>query len=380
VASPARHHGAVSLASRIGDKLQSLPGWAEALLIAGASRLFSIAIVYGAWALHIPGGRTNFPSPWKMWDAEWYLLIARNGYHANPLVKSAFGPGLHDFAFFPAWPVLIRTLSLDGRLPIDTVAPIAANVLFLIAAVSIWSVLETIGGRTIARWGLAFLAFSPAAFIFSVPYSEPLFLVFVSRFFIAADARDTVRSGLLAVLTQLVRVTGAALAFASLPDLFNRETRRQGLIVIGGCILAFGAWWIWIALLTHNPTGYMLGTPSWWLNFRATPIPVGFLSFFDRDQWVSPIAAALLVLVALGTRWLVKQGELRLAFYCFAILMSCMLDTQTVMPRLLLIAFPAYGGMAAILPSTRWRAALLVAFAATEIVFGAAVTERYIVP
>jgi hypothetical protein len=36
--------------------------------------------------------------------------------------------------------------------------------------------------------------------------------------------------------------------------------------------------------------------------------------------------------------------------------------------------------MAAILPSTRWRWVLLGAFAVTEVVFGAAVTERYIVP
>ncbi|HEX7951135.1 MAG TPA: mannosyltransferase family protein [Candidatus Limnocylindrales bacterium] len=359
---------------------RSLPGWGQAVVIAAVSRAFSIAIVYGAWALHIPGGRTNFANPFAMWDGEWYLWIAKNGYHAQAVVKSQYGPGLHDFAFFPAWPILLRTLSLNGIVPIDTLAPILANLLFVVAAVSIYAVIERVGGRSIARWGLALLAFSPAAFIFSVAYSEPLFVVFVAAFFVAAGDRDAARSGLLAVLAGLTRVTGAALAFASLPDLVHRETWRQGVLVIAGSILAFGAWWTWIALLTGNPTGYMLGTPSWWENFRATPIPVGFLSFFDRDQWTSPIAAALIVLVTLGTRWLVTKGELRLAFFCFAVLMSTMLDTQTVMPRLLLIAFPAYAGMAAILPSARWRWVLLGAFAITQVVFGAAVTERYIVP
>ena len=359
---------------------RSLPGWGEALVIGAVSRLFSIAIVYGAWALHLPGGRTNFANPFTMWDGEWYVFIAKSGYHAQAVVKTQYGPGLHDFAFFPAWPILVRTVSANGALPIDVVAPVLANLLFLVAAVSIYAVIERVGGRSIARWGLALLAFSPAAFIFSVAYSEPLFLVFVATFFVAAADRDTVRSGVLAVMAGLTRVTGAALAFASLPDLLNRETRRQGLLVIAGCIVAFGAWWTWIAILTGNPTGYMLGTPSWWENFRQTPIPVGFLSFFDRDQWTSPIAAALLVLVALGARWLVQKGELRLAFLSFAVLMSCMLDTQTVMPRLLLVAFPAYGGMAAILPSARWRWLLLGAFAVTQVVFGAAVTERYIVP
>jgi hypothetical protein len=356
------------------------PGWAQALVIATASRLFSIAIVFGSWALHIPGGRGEFPNPFTMWDGEWYTYIAVNGYHAQAVVKTTYGPGYHDFAFFPAWPMVIRALSLDNQLPVDLVSPIAANLLFLIASVSVWSVLERVGGRSIARWGLALLAFSPAAFIFSVGYSEPLFLVFVSRFFVAAEERLEIRSGLLALGAQLTRVTGAALAFASLPDLFHRETRRQALLVILACVVAFGAWWAWIAVLTNNPTGYMLGTPSWWLNQRPTPIPVGLGAFFDRDQWTDPIAAVLLVLVALGGRWLYQRGAIRMALFVFAVLASCMLDTQTVMPRLLLIAFPAFGGMAAILPSNRWRWLLLAAFAATEVVFGAFVTQRHIVP
>jgi hypothetical protein len=359
---------------------RSIPGWVQALLIGVASRIFSIAIVYGSWALQIPSGRGQFPNPFTMWDGQWYTYIAVNGYHAQAVVQTPFGPGYHDFAFFPAWPMLIRALSLGNQLPVDVVAPIAANILFLIAAISVWAVLERVGGRSIARWGLALLAFSPAAFIFSVGYSEALYLVFVSRFFVAIDERLDVRTGLLALGAQLTRVTGAALAFASLPDLFNRETRRRGLLVIAACVIGFGAWWTWIALLTNNPTGYMLGTPSWWLNQRPTPIPVGLGAFFDRDEWTDPIAAGLLLLVALGGRWLYKRHETRLALFVFAVLGSCMLDTQTVMPRLLLIAFPAFGGMAAMLPANRLRWGLLAMFAATQIVFGSMVTQRYIVP
>ena len=131
--------------------------------------------------------------------------------------------------------------------------------------------------------------------------------------------------------------------------------------------------------------GYMLGTPSWWMNFRATPIPVGIGSFFDRDQWTDPIAAGLIVLVALGGRWLWRRGETRLTLFVFATLASCILDTQTVMPRLLAISFPAYAGIAAIAgagrpgsASPRWL--LLGAFALSQIVFGAFVVRKLIVP
>lgn len=364
-----------------GERFEGWSAWKVALAILVASRAFSIAIVWVAWAFHIPSSQfASWPLPFSMWDGQWYVWVAGAGYHAEAVVHTQFGPGYHDFSFFPAWASLIRLLSLNGTLPLDAVAPVAANLLFVGAGYSIWSILDRVGGRAIGLWGLALFAFSPAAFIFSVGYSEPLFLLFAARFFVAAEEQLEGRAALLAAFAQLTRILGAALAFASIPDLFSRERRRQAILVIGATILAFAAWWTYIALLTHDPMGYMLGTPSWWLNQRATPIPVGIGSFFDRDQWTDPIAAGLILVAVLGARWLVQRGELRMAFFVFACIASCALDTQTVMPRLLAIAFPAYAGFAAVLPSARWRGAALAVFALTQVAFGAAVTVRLIVP
>jgi hypothetical protein len=357
------------------------PGWLEALAIGVASRAFSIVVLWLPWAIGLPAwGHPQPGSPFTIWDGDWYVFIARYGYHAEAVVKTQYGPGYHDFAFFPAWPMLLKGLSLDGRLPPEVVGPVAANVLFLVATITIFSILERVGGRSIARWGLALFAFSPAAFAFSLIYTEPLFIVIAAWFFVAAEKRWAVRSAILAAAAQLVRVMGAGLAFASLPDLLRRETRLQAILVIGATIGAFAAWWTWIAVLTGDPMGYLLGTPSWWLNQRPTPIPVGLGSFFDRDQWTDVIAAGLIVAVTLGARWLWRRGERRLTLYVFATLASCMLDTQTVMPRLLAIAFPAYGGLAAIAGSARRRWLLLAAFALSQAVFGAFVVRRLIVP
>ena len=325
-----------------------IPGWLEALAIGVLSRVFSIVVLVGAWKLDIPHQANKFQNPFVIWDAQWYEFVARNGYHANAVAKTPYGPGYHDFAFFPAWPALLRVLSLDNRISIDTVEPIAANALFLVSIVAIWSVMDRIGGRSIARWGLALFAFSPAAYVFSLGYGEPLFLVFVSRFFVAVEERLTVRAALLTVGAQLTRLTGAALAFASIPDLFNRETRNRAMLVIGGSIVAFGAWWIWIAILTSNPMGYMLGTPSWFLNQRPNPIPVGIASFWDAHQEVAVVAVVFIALLVAGTRWVAKRGETRLALFCLACIASCALDTQTTMPRLVAVAFPAFVGLAAI--------------------------------
>jgi mannosyltransferase PIG-V len=364
---------------------RAMPGWSEAVVIAVASRAFSLAVLFGAWALRLPPTPIKLAdNPLVIWDAEWYSFIAHNGYHAAAVVRTPYGPGLHDFAFFPAWPILMKAVSLDNRLPIETIGPILANVLFVVAAVSIFSILERIGGRPVARWGLALFSFGPAAYVYSLGYSEPLFLLFASRFFVAVDEGPTtggsIRSAILAFGTQLVRVTGAALAFASLPDLFDPATRRRGILIIGACIVAFAGWWTWIALLTGNPMGYMLGTPSWFLNQRPTPIPTGIASLWDAHIPMSVVAVILIALLAVGTRWVARRGELRLALFCFACLASTMLDTQTTMPRLASVAFPAFGGLAAILPSTRWRAVALATFVVAQLVIAAYTVRRVLVP
>lgn len=369
------HHAAVN---------RVRPAWIEALAIGVASRAFSIAILVGAWTLHLPPTPfASFGNPFVIWDGQWYTYIARYGYHAEAVVKTQYGPGLHDFAFFPAWPLLLRVLSLDNRLPMDVVAPLAANLLFLVASVAVFAVLEGVGGRAIARWGLALFAFSPAGYVYSLAYSEPLYLVFAGAFFLAVRERATARTAVLAAGTQLVRLTGAALAFASLPDLLRRESRTRGLLVIAACVVAFGAWWLWIANLTRSFWGYMLGTPSWFLNQRATPIATGIASFFDPGWsllWTSLIAIGLIVVLTLGTRWLWQRGETRLALFSLACIASTMLDTQTTMPRLAAIAFPAFGGLAAILPSDRWRWAILLGFAGCEAAYAAAAVQRLVVP
>lgn len=362
-----------------------LPGWVEALAIALVSRAFSVAVIWGAWAFdlpHQPGSKVQ--TPFVIWDGQWYEFIARVGYHADAVAKTPYGPGYHDFAFFPAWPYLVRLLSLDGRVPFATAGPVAANVLFLLATIAIFGVLERVAGRSIARWGLALFAFSPAAYVFSLAYGESLFIVFVALFFVVVEEPwETLTGARLAILTaaaQLTRITGAALAFASIPDLFSRERRTRGLVVIGSSIVAFAAWWTFIAVLTGNPMGYMLGTPSWFLNQRPTPIPVGIASLWDAHPEVSVVAVVLIALIVIGTRWIARRGEWRLALFCIACIASCALDTQTTMPRLVAIAFPAFGGLAGWLRSWRWRAALLVVFAGVQAALAAGAVQRYLVP
>jgi Gpi18-like mannosyltransferase len=67
----------------------------------------------------------------------------------------------------------------------DLVAGLVANGLSIVALVLWARVLERSFSRSTARHGLALLAFSPSAFVLSMGYSEPLFLLVGALFFMS---------------------------------------------------------------------------------------------------------------------------------------------------------------------------------------------------
>ena len=358
------------------------PGWAEALFIGAVSRLFAAAILWTSYTFRIPVpiGR-HWTNPFVIWDSDWYLFIVNNGYHAGVVARTPYGIGYHDFAFFPAFPIVVQVFSLGGLLDVTIVAPVIANLFFIAAAVPIFRILERVGGRSYARFGFLLFAFSPAAYVYSLAYGEPLFLLFAGLFLLNVGP---VRAGILGVLATLTRLGGAALAAASVADLLKPETRRRGIVGIAGVVGAFAAWWLWIANLTHNFFGYMLGSPSWYSADSPTGSPTGVASFLDAmSKPVLPfmwITVAILVVVAIGTLRLLRRGELRLGFYSAACLASTLLVTWVTMPRLAVIAFPAFAAFAALLPNNLARWGLIALSAACEAVLGSFAIAGIVVP
>jgi len=351
--------------------------WREPLVIAIASRIYAIGALLVATSLNIP--RLEGPplaSPFLIWDGEWYLRIARDGYHAAAL-STPFGIGYHDFAFFPVWPAVLRIASLNGALPLEVVAPVTANLLFVLAAIPIFRLLGQLGGSTAARFGLLLFAFSPAAYIYSLAYSEPVFLLITGVFFLT---RLPVGAGLLGALGQLTRLSGAAIAAASIPDLLDSATRRRGIFAIGGVILAFAAWWMAIALLTGDPFGYLLGSPSWYLAQNPTPNPAGIAGILADPTGLGVLSAILVALLVAGTLKIVRRGDPRLVVFSASCVASAFLVTPDTMPRLVAVAFPAFGGLALLLPSNRTRWLLVITFAGFEAVLGALAAARFLVP
>jgi hypothetical protein len=161
----------------VGDARQSVAarpahGWiVEALKIYALSRVLVAACAVfaskvvnqvpadGPW----PALERGMPAPLAAlgrWDGAWYLHVASVGY--DPI---GYGRSDHaSIAFFPGFPALV---GLQSRL----------TVLGALVAVLAWRLVADLSGAAAARRATTLLCFAPGSFVFSMAYSESLFLL-----------------------------------------------------------------------------------------------------------------------------------------------------------------------------------------------------------
>ena len=332
--------------------------WPVPAFVAVASRVWGTGLVYGFGA----GSWQAFKEPpaagpATTWDGAWYLSIARTGYHAAPLLQTVRG-GYHDFAFWPAWPALLAPLlRLVPDAWADATASLAASTLTVLALVLWAHVLEPAIGRRDAWWAIAFVGFAPPAFILSMAYSEPLFLLAAAAFFVSRV--ETIKRPVLAALAQATRVTGFAVAASTLLGLVRAAGRdRTAWLTLAAPLLVFVGWWLVIAAVTGDPAGFLQGTPSWLQVTGQEAGPASFLPDLARDtRYARPIliTAVFMVSVLIGTGWLFRRGLTGFGWYCVAaVLATLIFASWQSMPRHALLAVPAVAAVIQPL-GDRWR-------------------------
>jgi hypothetical protein len=336
--------------------------WLQApVAIAIAGRVYSTLLLAGV-ALHRHEHLVGPVSVTGRWDAHWYFEIAVSGYHVVPIQPSALG-GHHDYAFFPLWPIALRLGSLGGVLPVAVVGVILAPLLAIAAAAVIAVVLDRAFGRSAAIGGVALLSFSPAAYVLSMAYSEPLFLLCAG---LALASTPPVRRGLFVALAMLTRIAGAALVAAEgLQVIASRGRDRGALIAAAGGALAFAAWWLVVAAITGTPTGFLEGSPAWAATTGWRQV-VSILGGHDRARLAQLAFAGIVLLGAV----LALRRDRRLGVYAVGSVLLGLLPGGYVgsFPRYVLAAFPAYAGLSSV-AGRRGTMLLTVVGAVLQIVF-----------
>lgn len=160
----------------------------------------------GPWP-RVPGPYVSWLQALGRWDGAWYLDVAHYGYR-----RVYYHDASHaSMAFFPGFPLLTRmTASLSG-LPQLVVAVALGTALGAAFAVIVWVLVRDIAGLDAARRATLLVCFAPGAFVFSMAYSEALFLTAVAASLLFLVRRNWVTAGLCGAIATASRPNGAAL-------------------------------------------------------------------------------------------------------------------------------------------------------------------------
>ena len=318
------------------------------------------------------------PKPWNYsacWDVQNYQIIAAQGYNHTP-------DGPSNVAFFPLYPLLMRwatDLSPGGG---DVRAGIIVGSIALAAAVVyIFLLVRGDQGETIAWRTLAFLLAFPAAFFFSVPYTEPVFLLGIAGSLYHARRGQWILAGLFAATASATKLLGIMLIVPLVIEAYAQGAfRRDSLRAVAGTLLApsgaiaYFAWLQWRfgdfrvffeSQNNWNRSGFypaftlgierILGDTETMLEFyprTVTPIPT---------LWILADSTLLLLFVAAGVLlWKYVRPSYG-AFVLASALMLGMGGSTMSLNRYLVVLFPAFI-LLAMIRSEAIRQALMIIF------------------
>lgn len=140
-------------------------------------------------------------------DCAWYIGIAQNGYERRPYASDT----LHNWAFFPIYPLLVRGVSRLAGDPYLTGVVLSSG-FFFVALVLLYKTTLAFGfDAGDANRTVFYVATFPLSYFYSVPMTEALFLMLTVGSFYAARRERWLVAGLLGAVASATRVTGVLL-------------------------------------------------------------------------------------------------------------------------------------------------------------------------
>ncbi len=165
---------------------------------------------------------------WSRWDAEWYLLVAEQGYHSEAHflglpVRYQVGD---TTGFFPLYPMLIRALTLLGASPV-LAGVLVSNLALLAALRFLVTLVETDFGKETAETAAWIVLAFPTSLFLSAVYAESVMLACLLGSLWAVRARRPWLAGALAALCVLSRPTGVLVLIPLFDELVIEPRARR---------------------------------------------------------------------------------------------------------------------------------------------------------
>lgn len=299
------------------------------------------------------------------WDADPYLVIARDGYHAD-------APS--HVAYFPLYPFLMRIAAgLFGGDDAYLAAGVVISNLALFAAVAYLarSVMLDHDAPTATRSAVYLLVFPTTVFLSAV-YAESLFLALAIAATYHARRREWLLAGALAALAALTRPFGAVVALPLAMEALRRPVAIRGLAATLLAPAAFFAWLAVLWLITGDPRALLTAQAQW--GTRPGLSLQVFADLFDPAVYSFPyfvLAFTVFIGALVVISWRVLRPSLA-AFGTVVFLVAISTGSLTSAPRYYLAVFPAFIALAVIAPA--WLGRLYVA---ASVAIGALLTAMF---
>lgn len=360
---------------------EPLPGWAAALLRRWrdlgpvlALYLATRAVTFGLliWAAAHQGANPWGGAPPTLqefvglfWDAGWYQRIIADSYPLPVPVSDDGALTQSAWAFFPLFPLLVRTVMLVTGAGFAAAAPVVAFVLGVAAAVVVFVLVrQEVAGRTDARTGrraglLTVLALGvfPAAPALQVAYTESLALLLLALALLFLTRRRYVLVAIAVLALGLTRAVALPFVAVLAVHAYLRWrdaraagvplTRRQlgGLAALGSTAVVAGvAWPVITGIAAGRWDAYARIQEAWRSGGSVTPVVEWFA--FAGSHWgalgalgvVAYITGGVLAIRAPHARVLGPELLTWAGAYLLWLLVA--VQPQSSLVRLLLLAFP----------------------------------------
>ncbi|MEW1548077.1 glycosyltransferase family 39 protein [Streptomyces tsukubensis] len=308
-------------------------------------------------------------------DTVYYVHIADKGYEA-PLAEGCAVQGeLCTYAFFPAYPALIRGFSAVLPLPTGTVAWGISVVASLVAAWGIFAVAEQLIDRRAAVFAVALWGVVPHAVVQQMAYTESLFTAVSAWALYAVVRRHWLTAAALACLAGLTRPSGAAVVapvvLGAAWALFTAVRKGTGgrTALAAAILIAPLGWFFWFARVGYRAgrwDGYFRLQERWGSTFDGGGFTADRIAevFTKQPTHLNTVVATVTVLGALLLLLLCaldRQHAPLLIYSAFLLLIAAggagYFHSKA---RFLLPAFPLLFPLAKALATARPRAAYTV--------------------
>jgi len=140
---------------------------------------------------------------WLRWDAVHWMNIAAFGYS---------GVGVSDTIAFPLYPFLVGILARVTSLNVTLIGILVSTSATLVALILLYElVLALFHDEKLANWTTILLAIYPTAIFLHAPYTEGLFLLWVSASILMMVKQRPLLAGLFACAAGMTRAQGTLL-------------------------------------------------------------------------------------------------------------------------------------------------------------------------